>query len=310
MTRFARVLDLPYLLLAFAPLCWAGNVVVGRAVRGEIPPLSLNWWRWSLAATIFLVFVHRVVWRERHLLLKHWRLLLLLSFIGLTAFHSALYIGLQHTTAINAALIVGMGPVLIVPLAWALLGERLTALQGLGVVLSCIGAVVVVTRADMDVLLGLRFNRGDLWMLFGSACWAIYSVLLKLKPPALGVTPMLAAILLLAAILTTPLYLWELSQGRTIAVSTGTIAALGYVSVFAGVLAYIAWNRGVHLVGPNKAGLFLHLIPAYGAVLAAAFLGERLEVYHLAGFAFIVVGIVLTTRFGPKAQSTATVETR
>lgn len=298
-----RLFDLPYLLLAFAPLCWAGNIVVGRAVRGEVPPFAINWWRWTLACAILLLFVRADLWRQRALVLRHWKLILLLATSGIAAFHSSLYIGLRDTTAINAALIIALGPVLILPMAWALLGERMTVPQLLGVLISFAGAAVIVTRADPAALLALSVNRGDLWLLAASALWGLYSVGVKLKPAEMAPLVLLVATLLLGVALVTPLYLWELGQGRRIALGPGSLAAIGYVAVFAGVLAYIAWNRGVELVGPNRAGLFLHLVPVYGAVLAGLFLGERLEAFHLAGIVCIVLGIVMTDRFTPRAAA-------
>lgn len=291
----------PYLLLAFAPLCWAGNMIVGRAVRGEIPPLSINWWRWAIAAAVLLAFTAPELARQRALLMKHWKLVLLLSATGIAGFHSAVYVGLTMTTAVNAALIVGLGPALIVPLAWAVLGERISPLQGLGVVASTIGAVVIILRGDPAVLLALSFNGGDLWLLLASLLWATYSVLLKRKPVELEVMVLLTAVIVLGALLTTPLYLWEMSRGLFVPLTAESVAAIGYVSLFAGVLAYTAWNRGVNLVGPSKAGLFLHLLPVYGAGLAALILGERLMAYHMTGFTLILVGLILTTRFGPKS---------
>ena len=301
-----RLFDLPYVLLAFSPLCWAGNMVVGRAVRGEIPPFSINWWRWSIASAILLLFVHSRLWRQRALVLRHWKLVLFLSVTGIVAFHSTVYIGLQDTTAINAALIIALGPVLILPMARLLLQERMTALQLIGVLLSFVGVAIIITRAELSLLLELQINRGDLWLLAGSALWAIYSVGVKLKPPELEPLVLLVAILLLGVALNTPLYLWEIGQGRLIPLAPESFAALGYVGVFAGVLAYISWNRGVELVGPNKAGLFLHLIPVYGALLAFLFLGERLQAFHFVGLVFIVLGIALTSLFAPKAAAAGT----
>ncbi len=294
---FRRFYDLPYLLLAFSPLCWAGNTVVGRAVRGEIPPFSINWWRWAIASAILLAFVRSDLWRQRALVLRHWKLVLFLAATGIVAFHSTVYIGLQYTTAINAALIIALGPVLILPMARVLLQESMSALQLLGVLLSFVGVAIIITRAELSLLLALEVNRGDLWLLAGSALWAIYSVGVKLKPPELEPMVLLVAILLTGLLLNTPLYLWEIAQGRLVPLRPEAFAALGYVGLFAGVLAYISWNRGVELVGPNKAGLFLHLIPVYGALLAFLFLGERLQAFHFVGVAFIVLGIGLTSRF-------------
>lgn len=300
MRLLSFLLAQPYLLLAFAPLCWAGNMVVGRAARGEIPPLSLNWWRWAIAALVLAALTWPALARQGGLLLRHWRLLLCLALTGIVGFQSAVYIGLTATTAVNAALIVGMGPVLIVPLAWILLGERITGLQALGVAVSSLGAMTVILRGDPAVLRSMDLNRGDVWLLCASALWATYSVLLKRKPAELEVMNLTTGVIVTGVLLATPLYLWEMSRGLTVPLTMESAATIGYVSLFAGVLAYVAWSRGVNAVGPNKAGLFLHLLPVYGAILAALILGERLQGFHLAGFGLILAGLVLTTRFGPK----------
>jgi drug/metabolite transporter (DMT)-like permease len=301
--RLSAVLAQPYLLLAFAPLCWAGNMIVGRAVRGEIPPLSLNWWRWAVAVAVLLAFTAPALGRQRALLARHWKLVVFLAATGIAGFHSCVYVGLTQTTAVNSALIVGMGPALIVPLARILLGERITRLQALGVAVSSVGAVTVIVQGDISVLLGLDFNGGDLWLLLASTLWATYSVLLKRKPAEMDVMALTTAVMLVGVVLTTPLYLWEMSRGLIVPFSLESAAAIGYVGLFAGVLAYIAWNRGVSMVGPNKGGLFLHLLPVYGAGLAALILGERLHLYHMVGFALILTGLIVTARFGPKAGS-------
>ena len=293
----------PYLLLAFAPLCWAGNMIVGRAVRGDIPPIGLNWWRWAIAAVILLLLLRRSLWRQRRLLLRCWRLVLLLALSGIAIFHSSVYMGLRDTTAVNAGLIIALGPVLIAPLAWMILGERVTALQCLGVALSCAGVVAVITRGRPAALLALDLNPGDLWLLLASVSWSVYSVLLKRKPREIEVLALLAAISLTGVALLTPLYVWEMTRGLLVPATPQSLVAIGYVSLFASVLAFMAWNRGVHEVGASKAGLFLHLLPVYSAGLAALFLDERLELYHLYGFAFIVVGLVVTGRYGPAARA-------
>ena len=216
MNRLLALLARPYVLLAFSPLCWAGNMVVGRAVRGEIPPLSLNWWRWVIAAAILLALTWPVLWRQRALIRRHWKLVVLLAITGMTAFHSAIYIGLTRTTAINSALIVGMGPALIVPLARLILGERITPLQALGVAVSTAGAVTIIMRGELAVLLGLEFNTGDLWIVLASALWATYSVLLRKKSAGLDVMALTTAVVIAGALMTTPLYLWEIARGLTV----------------------------------------------------------------------------------------------
>lgn len=302
--RFKELYSHPYLLLAFSPLCWAGNQIVGRAVRGEIAPLSLNWSRWAVAVIVLLAISGPIMARQRGLLMKHWKLVLILAATGILGFHSAVYIGLTETTAIHAGLIIAMGPALILPLSRLLLGDRFTWLQGLGVTISSLGVLAVITNGHLETLLSLAFNRGDLWLLLASLLWGLYSVLLKRKPAEVDVMALTTAVVLVGLLLTTPFFLWDLAQGSSIAPTAANLGRIAFIGIFAGAIAYIAWNRGVNAVGPNKAGLFLHLMPLYGAALATLFLGETLHLYHLGGFILIVSGLLLTARFGPRQTET------
>ncbi len=163
-----------------------------------------------------------------------------------------------------------------------------------------------MTQSQQPFVLGnplWDLNPGDLWLLLASVCWSVYSVLLKRKARELEVLALLAAIVLTGVVLLTPLYVWEMTRGLFVPATPQSLAAIGYVSLFAAVLAYMAWNRGVHEVGPSKAGLFLHLLPVYSAALAALLLDERLEPYHLYGFALILAGLVVTGRYGPVARA-------
>lgn len=287
----------PYALLAFSPLCWAGNQVVGRAVRGEIAPLSLNWSRWAVAVVVLLAICGPVVVRQRRLLAANWRLILVLAVTGIFGFHSAVYVGLTETTAINASLIIALGPALILPLSFLLLGDRFSRVQGLGVAVSSMGVLLVISKGHLETLMDLAFNQGDLWLLLASILWGAYTVLLKRKPKEMNVTALTTAVVLVGLLLTTPFFLWDIAQGRVIAATPSNLASIAFVGIFAGALAYIAWNRGINAIGPNKAGLFLHLMPLYGAALASFLLGEALELHHLSGLALIMLGLLLTTRF-------------
>ena len=299
--RILRPFANPIFLLAFSPLCWAGNQVVGRAVQGAIAPLSLNWSRWAVALFVLLAISGPVMLRQRHLLLAHWRLILVLAVTGILGFHSAVYVGLTETTAINASLIIALGPALILPLSFLLLGDRFVWIQGLGVAVSSLGVLMVITEGHPETLMSLAFNRGDLWLLLASLLWGLYSVLLKRKPAEMNVMALTTAVVLVGLALTTPFFLWDIAQGRRIAPTPFNLASIAFVGVFAGALAYVAWNRGINALGPNKAGLFLHLMPLYGAALATLFLGETLHLHHLAGMTLIMLGLLLTTRFAPRA---------
>jgi drug/metabolite transporter (DMT)-like permease len=286
----------PYLLLIVSSLAWAGNFVVGRFVHTQVPPVGLSFWRWLVALAVLLPFTLGVTWRQRALIKQHWRLIATLGATGIAVFHILLYQALHFTEAVNAALVLSITPVVIVGLSWALLGDRLSLRQALGIVISLVGAVIIITRGDLRLLLALRFNAGDLWMLAAVPNWALYSVLLRRLPGTFQPMSLLTAIALSGVGFLAPLYLWELARGEHMQINVETVSSILYIGLFASVLAYICWNRGVAVVGANRAGLFMHLIPLFSAVLAVVTLGESVRLFHLTGASFIFAGIYLVTR--------------
>ncbi len=295
-----RLQPSPYLLLAASALFWGGNFVLGRAVASEIPPISLNFWRWGSALVVLLPFTLAGLWRHRAVVAAHWRVLLLLAVTGIGAFHSFIYLALASTTAINASLFMAAIPVIIPVFSLILDGEVLSRRQGLGIAASLAGVMVIIGRGDPGVLAALAFNPGDLWMLAAVPLWALYSVLLKRRPMALPDTVFLTCITCLGVTLLLPAYLWEFAARGGIALSADNLMAIAYLGVFASVVAYVFWNRGVGQVGASRAGPFMHLVPVFAAVMAVAFLGEALRLYHLGGIALIAAGLVLASaRPGP-----------
>ncbi len=290
-----RLQPSPYLLLAASALFWGGNFVLGRAVAGEIPPISLNFWRWSSALVVLLPFTLAGLWRHRAVVAAHWRVLLLLAVTGVGAFHSFIYLALASTTAINASLFMAAIPVIIPVFSLILDGEVLSRRQGLGIAASLAGVVVIIGRGDPGALAALAFNPGDLWMLAAVPLWALYSVLLKRRPMALPDTVFLTCIIGLGVALLLPAYLWELSARGGIALSADNLMAIAYLGVFASVVAYVFWNRGVGQVGASRAGPFMHLVPVFAAAMAVVFLGETPRLYHLGGIALIAAGLVLAS---------------
>jgi len=285
----------PYLLLAIAALCWAGNFVLGRAIHAEIPPVALTFWRWLLAGLVLLPFTAHLVWNERAAVRTHKGALFVLALTGVGSFHICVYAALQSTTAINATLILTIVPVVIPVFAYVLDRERVGLLQALGIALSMVGVVVIVVRSDMEVLAALSFTPGDLWMLAAVPLWALYSVLLKRVTGRLSPMALLTTIIVIGIVLLLPLFLWELQQVGGIAPTTENLLSIGYVALFASIIAFIAWNRGVAVVGATKAGLFVHLMPVFAAGLAMVFLGETLRPYHLVGVVLIVAGLRLAS---------------
>ncbi len=285
----------PYLLLALGTLCWAGNIVLARAMHAEIPPVAMAFWRWAIAFVVVLPFAFRALVTHRAVLRRSWLLLLLLGGIGVASYNTLCYVALQTTTATNAVLFNSLIPVLIVPIAWLVLRERIRPLQAVGVTISLVGVVVIVARGDLATLRDLTFNRGDLWLLAAMIIWAFYTVALRFKPPELGTLPFLAAIILFGLPVLAVFYAFELASGARFELTAKTAATLAYYGTMPSVVAYLFFNRGVAIIGPQRAGIFIHLVPAYGVVLSTVFLHESLRLFHAVGIVLIFAGIWFTT---------------
>lgn len=278
------------LALTLAALFWSGNFIAGRALRDDIDPVTLNTLRWTLAAALFLPLIAPACRLHARAICRHWRYLLALGATGIAGFHTMVYVALTHTTATNALLVLALAPAVIVLGAALIGGSRPAPLQWAGSALSLLGAGVLVTRADIDVLRALAFNPGDLWMLAAVVIWAAYSLLLQRRPQELPPTVALAAsmgfgvaLMIPAAAISLPAL--HLSPGA------GFAWALAYIVVFPSALAFWLWGHGVARLGPARAGQFIHLMPVFGAVLAMAILGERIVAAQLAGAAIVFAGI-------------------
>lgn len=290
-----RLYDRPYLLLTLASLFWSGNFILGRAMRAEIPPVGLAFWRWTGASLIVMGLAWPHLRRDGAVLWRHWRIVVLLSAIGVASFNTLVYTGLQWTPAINAFLMQSIMPVLIVAMSYLFFRDRISALQGMGVLLSLAGAVAIITQGRLETLRALQFNRGDLLVFVAVVSYAGYSALLRKRPPVHPLS-FLAITFILGALMLVPLYLWETLTVRAVRINPPTLLTIAYVAIFPSTVSYFCFNRGVELAGANRAGLFLHLMPLFGGVMAVLFLGEALRWYHGAGIALIVLGILLATR--------------
>jgi drug/metabolite transporter (DMT)-like permease len=283
-----------YPLMACAALFWAGNIVVARAFHADVPPVGLSFWRWVVALLLFLPFTFALTRSQWPLIRAHWRWIAVLGMLGGTVFHTCLYVALNTTTALNAALIYAMTPALVPVVARFMLGDRLNARQAAGTALSMVGVTVIVARGSLETLKGLHFAPGDLWMMAAVVAWAFYSVLIKRKPAAMHPNAMLTAMMVMAIMLTLPVYLWEHVTQRVMPVTPSAFAVVGYVAVFASIAAYLCYNRAIALVGPSRTSLTAHMLPVFAAVLSVAFLGEELHLYHLVGAIAVATGIALS----------------
>ncbi len=288
---------LPYAMLLMPPLCWGGNAVVARGVVDVVPPVSLAFWRWVLAFAILLPFTLRHVKRDWSAAMKSWKWLVLLSFLGVSCFNSMLYTAAHTTTAINVSLMQTAMPAMIILISWVVFRERISTVQFAGVVISMVGACIVVVHGRWEVLVSMNLVEGDVLMLAAVFIYALYSALLRKRPP---IHPLSLLIFTFAwgVLMLLPLYIWELVVVGPFSVTLAALMSILYVAVFPSIVAYFCWNRGIDLIGANRAGLFTYLVPVFASMLAIFFLGETLHGYHLMGMALILVGMVIFNRRG------------
>lgn len=283
------------ILLAVSSLLWGGNFVVGRAVATGIPPMALSFYRWLTASILLVAIAGRATRLSLPELRRRKGWLLMSSFTGVLLFHPLVYTGLHTTTAINASLIVATSPVIIPLIVFLAFREHVTAREGVGIVATMVGVVVVLTRGDLAALGELRFAIGDVLVLGAVIAWAVYSVGLRRRPevPPLA---LVTAVAVVGTLMLAPFYTWEAVTSGGFAWNLPHIATILYVGIFASVVAYITWNQGVVEIGATKAGPYLNLMPFFAAILAVVFLGESIEVFHLVGAAFIGGGLWISTR--------------
>ncbi|ROR32412.1 DMT family transporter [Inmirania thermothiophila] len=286
---------MPYLLLALAALFWSGNFVLGRAFHAELPPVGLAFWRWAAALAILAPLALPRLRRAWPALRAARGRIAALALLGVAGFNTFVYLGLQSTTTVNALLINATVPVLIVPLAWLSGIERPGPRPLAGALVSLAGVAWIMARGDPAALARLDVHAGDAWILLAAFCWAAYSLLLRRLPPGLDPLAFLLAIVALGVAVLAPLYLAEHLGGRAFPLTRASAAVVGYVALFASVLAFVCWNHGIRAVGAARGGLFMHLMPVFGTVLAVLFLHERLHRYHLLGMLGVAAGIALAT---------------
>lgn len=284
----------PYLLLAFAALFWSGNHIVGRAMAGEVPPVGVSMLRWLLPLAILWPLVRPHLARDWPLIRAHWGAMLWLSITGGALFSALQYVGLQYTSALNVSVLNSLVPVLIVGVGALMFRARIGVVQLGGIALSSIGVLVIIARGQADTLRQLAFNWGDLIIVFNMLLFAVYAACLRLRPPINGWSFMFA-LAAISVVTTLPFAIWEALAGVTFKATWLTFGAIAYVSIFPSVVAFAAWNRGVELIGANRSGPFLHLVPIYTAVFGTALLGEVLALFHIVGFGLILGGVWLAS---------------
>jgi len=290
-----RVLLVAALMAMTAVLCWAGNYILGRAIRAEVPPVGLAFWRWVLASLILLPVALRASNDSWKAAKEGWLPLALLGLFGAAMFQSFSYLGLARTEALNALLILTLNPIFVMICATFILGDRVRPIQVFGIVLSFLGAAFLICRGSLDVLTNLSFNFGDLWILAAVVAWGFYSITLKFKP--MNVPPMMVIFFtaVIGALVLLPFYIFETTQMMPLQLTWTTLGAVAYTGIIASIVAFWGFNGAVARIGPAKATTFLHLMPVIGSVLAVFFLGESFAFYHIIGFPIVLLGVGIAT---------------
>jgi len=286
-----------YIFLIFATLFWSGNFIVGKAASlYEIPPFTLNFYRWTFAWLILAPFTLKEIFQKKEYILKNLKLILILGITSITIFNSIVYYSLNFTQVINGVLMISTIPVMIIFFSWIFKIEKTNFYQILGVIFSLLGVMVIVTKADLDKLLNLNFNKGDLWMVVAMLSWAMYSALLRKKKFELSQISLLQTIISAGLILLLPAYLIEMSLGYRLNIHLPFILTLSYVVLFPGLASFFFWIKGISIIGSNRSGIFLHLMPIFSTIMAILIFKEKFMVFHLIGAVLIITGVVLSSK--------------
>ena len=289
--------NLAYILLILTTIFWSGNFIVGKAASiYEIPPFSLNFYRWFFAGLILLPFTLKEIINKRKYILENIGFFTVLGITSITIFNSIVYYSLYYTQVISGVLMISTIPVWIIFISSLLNIEKTNLFQIFGVILSLIGVVFIISKANIDILKNLEFNRGDLTMIVAMLSWAIYSALLKKKKYEVSQITLLQIVIICGLIFLIPIYFIEMNMGHMIKLGKPFYLTLTYVVIFPGLASFFFWIKGIALIGANRAGIFLHLMPIFGAIMAMIIFDEKFMFYHFLGAIFIISGITLSNK--------------
>lgn len=290
----------PYLLIAAAMLFWSGDIIVVRAARFDIPPIGLVFWQCLVAIVVLFPLIYGKIRAQLPILKRHWKTMVLFGVLQAVTGQSLLYIGVHNTPAVNAGLLVATMPIVVIVLAWIILRDRITLLQGGAVVLALVGIVAIMTEGNFTTVLEVQFDKGDLWVECAILSFSLYTVLVKkLMPEGLNPFVLFQAMVTCAVIVLFPFYVAEivLTPGR-VEFNLMTLAVVLYIAVFGWILALVCYNVAVIHIGPGKAGMFSNLSPVFTVILAVALLGETLSPHHYLGMVLVFLSVYLASRGG------------
>ena len=289
--------NLAYFILILTTIFWSGNFIVGKAASTyDIPPFSLNFYRWFFAGLILFPFTIKELISKKEYILENIGFFTILGITSITIFNSIVYYSLYYTQVISGILMISTIPVWIIFISSILNIEKTNIFQIIGVIFSLTGVIFIITKADLEIIKNLDFNKGDLSMVVAMFSWAVYSALLKRKKYEISQVTLLQVVIITGLIFLTPIYFIEMYMGNVIVLGIPFVLTLTYVVFFPGLASFFFWIKGISIIGANRAGVFLHLMPIFGAIMAMLIFNERFMFYHIFGAIFIIAGITLSNK--------------
>ena len=289
--------NLAYFILILTTIFWSGNFIVGKAASTyDIPPFSLNFYRWFFAGLILFPFTIKELIAKKKYILENIGFFTILGITSITIFNSIVYYSLYYTQVISGILMISTIPVWIIFISSILNIEKTNIFQIIGVIFSLTGVIFIITKADLEIIKNLDFNKGDLSMVVAMFSWAVYSALLKRKKYEISQVTLLQVVIITGLIFLTPIYFIEMYMGNVIVLGIPFVLTLTYVVFFPGLASFFFWIKGISIIGANRAGVFLHLMPIFGAIMAMLIFNERFMFYHIFGAIFIIAGITLSNK--------------
>ena len=286
-----------YLFLVLATFCWSGNFIVGKfATVYEIPPLTLNVFRWISVWFILIPFTYKEIFENLPYIKRNWLVISFMGVITISTFNSVVYFALNYTQVINAVLMLSAIPAATIVLSSLMKIEETNIFQLLGLVLSIIGIGSIISNGDIQKIISLDFNKGDMWMLVCVITWSLYSTLLKKNNFKFSQFTLIQLMVSVGILFLIPQFFYEKSIGLELNLDKNFFLILIYVAIFPAIAAYYFWQKGIEIIGPNRASMFIQLMPLFSAVMAIIIFKEKFELYHFVGATFILSGIYLSNR--------------
>ncbi len=288
---------LAYVFLVLAALFWSGNFIVGKfATLFEVPPLTLNVFRWISVWLILIPFTYKEIFNSLPYIKKNWLVISFMGIITISTFNSVVYFALNYTQVVNAVLMLAAIPAATIVLSSLMKIEKTNIFQLLGLLLSIIGIGSIISNGEIQKIISLSFNKGDLWMLVCVITWSLYSTLLKKNKFKLSQFALIQLMVSVGILFLIPQYFYEQSIGLEVNFNKAFFLILFYVVIFPAIAAYYCWQKGIEIIGPNRSTMFIQLMPLFSAVMAIIIFKEKFELYHFIGASFILTGIYLSNR--------------